>query len=275
MEQGIAMQDTTIGYHTAHAGGSKQWVKVQYLQFDAARFPWNSDKRAKKEDRDEEVVEVGLKFATNVTTRAHNKRRFMWRVDLRLFNEAGRELAHHTCTSPAFQYLPRNPEKSAADFRLDDVITDGHPGDLLMCGGSGLGSKERAGLVAVLRGPKGAEYTLSRQSVTKSTFVSRLPSDVLPGSYTVQLVNEENPDEATEEVKTRIHERAGACFELDEFTKQLEAEALSRHGSSNNCSEDEDGQQGGSVVDGSPNLRSQSCAEWPAKMPEEEEWQPQ
>merc|ERR1719271_539765 len=152
---------------------------------------------------------------------------------------------HYQCCSPAFAYLPRNPEKSGHEFRLDDVVTEGHPGDLLMCGGSGLGCKQRPGLVAVLRGPKGTEVTLSRQSTTtKATFVSRLPSDLRPGSYTVQLVNEENPDEATEEVKTRIHERAGACFELDEFTKQLEAEALSRHGSSNNCSEDEDGQQG-------------------------------
>lgn len=270
----LAVQDTTIGYHTAHSGGSKQWVKVQYLQFDAARFPWNSDKRAKAVDRDEEVVEVGLKFATNVTTRAHNKRRFMWRVDLRLFNESGRELAHHHCTSPAFSYLPRNPEKSANDFRLDDVVTDGHPGDLLMCGGSGLGCKERPNLVAVLRGPKGAEHTLARQSTTKSTFVTRLPNEVVPGQYTVHLVNEDNPDEATEEVRTRINERAGACFELDEFTKQLEAEALSRHGSSNNCSEDEEAGEGG----GSPSLRSQSCADWPT-VPEEEdqeeEWTPE
>jgi len=271
VDQGIAMQDTSIGYHTAHAGGSKQWVKVQYLQFDACRFPWNSDKRSKTLDRDEAVVEVGLKFATNVTTRAHNKRRFMWNVNLRLFSDSGRELAHHQCTSPAFAYLPRNPEKNAQDFRLDDVVSDGHPGDLIMCGGSGLGSKDRAGLVAVIRGPKGAEFTLARQNTTKATFVTRLPAEVPAGNYTVQLVNEENPDEATEEVRMRVHERAGApCFELDEFTKQLEAEALSRHGSSDNCSDEEVMELG---QHGSPSLRSQSCADsWPAVVPEDE-WQ--
>jgi len=48
---------------------------------------------------------------------------------------------------------------------------------------------------------KGVEYSLSRQSITKSTFVTRLPSGLPAGSYTVQLVNKDNPDEVTEEVK--------------------------------------------------------------------------
>lgn len=232
VEQGITMQNTSIGYHT-EMGGSKQWVKSNYFQFDSTRFPWNSDKRARAMDAEDTVVEIGLKFATNVTTRAHNKRNFMWRVDLRMYDLNGSELAHHQTISPPFAYLPRNPEKSTQDFRLDDVVCDGHPGELLMCGGSGLGCKERPQLVALLRGPKGAEFTLSRQSVTKSTFVSRLPAEAPPGAYTVQLVNEENPDEVSEEVKTVVLQgNLGACFELDEFTKQLEAEALSRHGSS-------------------------------------------
>jgi len=202
------------------------------------------------------MVEIGLKFATNVTTRAHNKRRFMWRVDLTIYGEDGCEVAHHHTTSPAFAYLPRNPEKSAQDFRLDDVISDGHPGDLLMCGGSGLGTKERPHLTALLQGPRGAQYTLSRQSNTKATFVSRLPADMRPGKYTIQLMNEDNPDELTEEVKIRIVERSRGCFELDEFTKQLEAEAISRHGSSNNCSDEDE------IITESPDLHSE-CSEWP------------
>jgi len=238
VEQGITMQDTVIAYHTAQGVG-KQWVKSNYFQFDAARFPWNSDKKRAMEAEDA-AVEIGLKFATNVTTRAHNKRRFMWKVDLRLYSIDGSELAHHTTSSPAFAYLPRNPEKSAQDFRLDDVVSDGHPGDLLMCGGSGLGCKERPQLVATLRGPKGVEYSLSRQSITKSTFVTRLPSGLPAGSYTVQLVNEDNPDEVTEEVKTKIYaEQVGNCFELAEFTQQLEAEALSRQGSGSSGDEDD------------------------------------
>merc|ERR1711998_432374 len=142
VDQGITMPDTSISYHTAH-GGSKQWVKSSYFQYDPARFPWNSDKKSKVQvDHEDGLIEIGLKFATNVTTRAHNKRRFLWRVDLCLFGEDGKKLAHHYTTSPPFAYLPRNPEKSAQDFRLDDVVCDGCPGDLVMCGGAGLGSKE-------------------------------------------------------------------------------------------------------------------------------------
>jgi len=241
-------------------------VCSKYLQFDATRFPWNSDKKTKQalEDEETDTVEIGLKFATNVTTRAHNKRRFMWKVDLHLYNVTGNIAKHYQCCSPAFAYLPRNPEKSGHEFRLDDVVTEGHPGDLLMCGGSGLGCKQRPGLVAILRGPKGIEVTLSRQSTTtKATFVSRLPSDLRPGSYTVQLVNEENPDEVTDEVRTKITAREGGeCFELAEFTKQLEAEALSRQGSS----EDEDLEVTEEDYQGSPDLRSQSCTDWPSDM---------
>ena len=81
---------------------------------------------------------------------------------------------------------------------------------------------------------------LARQSVTKSTFVSRLPPGLPAGGYTGQLVNEDNPDEATEEVKLKIFaEQLGNCFELDEFTKQLEAEALSRQGSGSSGDEDD------------------------------------
>lgn len=258
VEQGITMPDTTIAYHTSH-GGSKS-VKSHYFQFDSARFPWNSDKKSKL-CQEEDTIEIGLKFATNVTTRAHNKRRFMWRVDLRLYGHDGSELAHRQTTSPAFSYLPRNPEKSAQDFRLDDVVCDGHAGDLLMCGGSGLGTKERPNLVALLQGPRGAQYTLARHSATKATFVSRLPSDIRAGNYTVQLCNEDNPDEATEELKMKVLESsAGPCFELDEFTKQLEAEALSR-GTGSSGSEDEAPDSSNATK--SPHLSSQTVVdEW-------------
>ena len=248
VDQGITMPNTTISYHTALIG-SKQLIKSQYFQFDSSCFPWNSDKKSKIMDENE-TINIGLKFATNVTTRAHNKRRFMWRVHLHLFDHEGEELAHHNCVSPAFAYLPRNPEKSAQDFRLDDVCCDGHPGDLLMCGGSGLGTKERPSLVALLNGPKGKEHSLTRQSTTKSTFVSRLPSEITPGMYTVTLLNEDNPDELTEAMKLCILKRTGSCVELDEFTKSLEADALSRHGS--NCSDEEEPDGSSSIASSQP-----------------------
>jgi len=221
VEQGITMPDTSISYHTAH-GSSKQWVKSSYFQFDSTRFPWNSDKKSKVQtDYEDGVVEIGLKFATNVTTRAHNKRRFMWRVDLKIFSRDGKVLAEHTTTSPPFAYLPRNPEKSAMDFRLDDVISEGSPGDLVMCGGAGLGSKERPQLIARLRSNKGKEYTLERSQNTKSTFVTRLPIDILPGLYMLQLVNEDT-EEVSEEVKTKIVQRQRDNFDLVELAQQLD-----------------------------------------------------
>ena len=91
------------------------------------------------------------------------------------------------------------------------------------------------------RGVSPVVVTAEAANTTEFDALFALPTALPPGAYTVQLVNEENPDEVTEEVKTKILEEApGPCFELDEFTKQLEAEALSRNNSSNNCSEDED-----------------------------------
>lgn len=257
VDQGITMPDTTIAYHTAH-GGSRHWVKSTYFQFDATRFPWNSDKKSKMavEEQESDVMELGLKFATNVTTRAHDKRRFKWRVELTLFDDGGLERSRVVTHTPPFQYLPRNPEKSAQDFRLDEVVSDGRPGDLVMCGGSGLGCKERPGLVARLRGPKGATVTLPRLGAGKSTFTTRLPADLAPGAYYVRLVVEENDEEATEEVKTRVvRAEAEACAELDEFTKQLAAEALSRE-ASGGSHEGSDEEMGAASVSPSPALRS-------------------
>merc|ERR1711907_170449 len=60
---------------------------------------------------------------------------------------------------------------------LDDVISDGQPGDLLVCGGSGVGFVDRPNLVACVQGGGGFEMRLPRQGTAKSTFVTRWPAD--------------------------------------------------------------------------------------------------
>jgi len=256
VDQGMPMSGTSISYHTAQTG-SKQSVKSNYFQFEPSRFPWNSDKKSKiQRDHEDSSVEIGLKFATNVTTRAHDKRRFMWKVEFCLYGEDGKKLAEHATSSPAFAYLPRNPEKSIQDFRLDDVICDNRPGDLVMCGGAGLGSKERPQLIARLCDRKGVEFTLERERKTKSTFVTRLPADLLTGTYTLQLVNEDS-EEYSEEVKIKVlQQKQTTSFDLECFAQQLE-EHTNAHTSSTNGSDDE---SSATFVQDSPQLGSRSLS---------------
>lgn len=206
VEQGVCMPDTAIAYHTHHHS-SKQAVKAHFFQFDARKFPW-SDKKAQIPVGN--TLELGLKFATNVTTRAHDKRRFIWQVDMSLYGADGHRRHFSTTRTPPFAYLPRNPEKSTADFRLDDVISDGQPGALLVCGGSGVGFGDRPHLVACVQGRDGYEIRLPRQGTAKSTFVTRWPVEMLPGKYTVHLVNEDGTgDEVTEPIAAEVTMDAG------------------------------------------------------------------
>jgi len=226
VEQGLAMPATQICYDTARCA-AKDAVKPAHFQFDTCRFPWNamSDKKGSEEtEEDDCLLEIGLKFATNVTStahmRAHNKRRFMWKVDLALFHEDGTIMLCQTTKSPPFAYLPRNPERSSLEFRLDEVVCEGRPMDIMMCAGSGLGVRERPEMVARLRARDGVEYTLGRDRPTKSTFVARLPMEIKAGCYHVQLIND---DEVTEEEELLVLTDP-TCFDLEEFARDLEAE---------------------------------------------------
>jgi len=210
VEQGICMPDTSIAYHTHHHS-SKQAVKPHFFQFDSRKFPW--DKKAKPTT--DNMLELGLKFATNVTTRAHDKRRFIWQVDLSLYGADGQRIHFSTTRTAPFAYLPRNPEKSTVDFRLDDVISDGQPGDLLVCGGSGVGFVDRPNLVACVQGSGGFEMRLPRQGTAKSTFVTRWPADMPAGKYKIHLINEDGTgDEITESVAAEVSNGAVDCDAL-------------------------------------------------------------
>lgn len=105
---------------------------------------------------------------------------------------------------------------------------------------------------------------------SKATFVTRLPADLHPGVYHIQLVNEENPEEdTTEELKLRVSPREhGECFELDEFARQLQAEALSRHNSSDSLDhqdqQEDDEDMRPSFDSYSPGLQSANAG-WPVE----------
>jgi len=242
VDQGLPIPSSSLQFHTHFKGTTPNgtYLPKEYLQFDHMKFPWNSEKKQKGiVDHNPCTVEIGIKFATNVTTRAHGKRRFTWRVHLRMYGPDGRETLHHIGRCPVFSYLPRNPEKNANEFRVDDVVSDGKAGDLMVLCGAGLGNEHRPHLVARLVGAE--MLTLPRlMEHTKSTFVTRLPETITPGEYTVQVVNDDNEEEMSCETKLSVtaippsdapaagmqrHPNAQKVIkELDAWARQLEEE---------------------------------------------------
>jgi len=222
VEQGVHMMGPTIAFHSAmqqhtprlqpsSPGPMAQIMPKTFLEFDHTKFPWKvqANKRgaiveagiAQEAARERGcTVEIGVKFATNITSRSHDKRRFLWRASIQMFGLDEQELLHRSGQCPAFTYLPRNPDKESKEFRLDAAVSDGRAGDLVVISGAGFDSEHRLNLVARLKGP--TELRLCRLvEQTKNMFVTRIPEGTPPGEYTVQLLNADNEEEATAEIK--------------------------------------------------------------------------
>merc|ERR1712216_48831 len=93
------------------------------------------------EAEDTSTACLGFKFATNVTSRQHGNRQFYWHVDMQLQGLPCGDVQLQA-ESHRFVYIPRPPpvEGPQRQLKLDDLVTDHRPGDLLVISGDQLGA---------------------------------------------------------------------------------------------------------------------------------------
>lgn len=136
------------------------------------------------------MLEITIKFSTNITSTNHDSRTMFWRAELELNTPSDNVLRQ--CDSPAFGYHPREP-KIGDSARVDLVLCDGRPGDLLILHGERLGSVHQELRCRISRA--GKHHTLSREvvqsSTTSSCFTARLPLDLLSGPATLCMTIDE------------------------------------------------------------------------------------
>eukprot|EP00658_Telonema_sp_P-2_P035197 TRINITY_DN2563_c0_g1_i1.p1 TRINITY_DN2563_c0_g1~~TRINITY_DN2563_c0_g1_i1.p1 ORF type:complete len:489 (-),score=60.54 TRINITY_DN2563_c0_g1_i1:993-2459(-) len=125
-------------------------------------------------------LSIGIKFSTNITSTYHGGRTMFWRAELQVSCPSGTFSTQGD--SPAFEYHPREPKGGDAP-KLDLVLSDGRPGDLLILNGDRLGSVYKD-LQCKISLPS-QTFTLQREildSKPTSCFIARLPSDLPPCS---------------------------------------------------------------------------------------------
>jgi len=144
-----------------------------------------------------EVVESGksgfglsitVKFSTNITTPAHGGRTMFWRAEIEMIQD-GRTISTKT-DSCSFEYHPREPKIGDAP-RIQTLVSDGRPGDLMVLYGDRLGSVHKSlQIIVSFPGEQRDELILNRESLdtssaTSKCFTARLPFYAGPGSAMV------------------------------------------------------------------------------------------
>eukprot|EP00656_Telonema_subtile_P057902 TRINITY_DN963_c0_g1_i4.p1 TRINITY_DN963_c0_g1~~TRINITY_DN963_c0_g1_i4.p1 ORF type:complete len:473 (+),score=54.65 TRINITY_DN963_c0_g1_i4:141-1559(+) len=133
-------------------------------------------------------LSIGIKFSTNITSTNHSGRTMFWRGELVLASPAG--CVATQADSHAFEYHPREPKSGDAP-RLDLVLCDGRPGELIILHGERLGSvyKElRCKIEAPGQPPLILEREILQGSQPSSCFTARLPADVAACATKVSVV---------------------------------------------------------------------------------------
>lgn len=167
------------------------------------------------------TLEFSLKFSTNITSRRHGARnagrQFRWQITLQVPG-----LSLLTAHSHSFLYISRPaaaeqptkaPLSQSAALLLLEVVSDGRPGDLLMCVGRHL---QRDDVAAVIGQGTQVLGELARLPVGQransesfSTFVTRVPN-VPEGTYWVEMQARDPSVEASTRILFRIVSRANA-----------------------------------------------------------------
>ena len=152
-----------------------------------------------KQEDDVGVVRFGFKFSTNVTTRQHGRdRQFYWKADLKLTGVP--QGAEHVkeARSHSFQLLPRPPEDKLARtghrLKLECVVTDGRPDDLVTC----LGDRFDESHVYALFGQGNEPGTRLHRVRQIKAYVCRIPHEVEAGRYWIQMHSTEPNIEANQ-----------------------------------------------------------------------------
>eukprot|EP00656_Telonema_subtile_P001681 TRINITY_DN10731_c0_g1_i1.p1 TRINITY_DN10731_c0_g1~~TRINITY_DN10731_c0_g1_i1.p1 ORF type:complete len:506 (+),score=93.85 TRINITY_DN10731_c0_g1_i1:35-1552(+) len=138
---------------------------------------------------------VSIRLSTNITRTAHGDRRMFWRAQLQITQ--GGQTVDTQIDSPGFVYLAREPKEVPNMPKIETLICDGRPNDLLILHGVNLGSTNQALVCRVDFPPeKGIpSLVLDREaSHSSSCFTTRLPPDIPPGAAAVCVFVRNSPD---------------------------------------------------------------------------------
>lgn len=135
---------------------------------------------------------IATKFSTNITSTNHGSRTMFWRAEFELSASGNAPIVGQS-DSPAFAYHPREP-KIGESARINLVLCDGRPGDLLILHGERLGSvhKDLQCRLSV-HSEQGEEHVVVLQrAVLQSTqslcFTTRIPADIPAGAASVCMI---------------------------------------------------------------------------------------
>jgi len=197
--------------------------------------PWKPDEflELRKPRIDEPtIVECSLKFSTNITSRAHSKRLFFWRATLMIgglgppYRDGTLRLKART---PSFEYRPRPPPAEAPTLR--EVLTDGKPGDMVVCIGDRIGDSHLDVRLEMQHALLDQHIVLPRTLKSKNAYVSRLPgvgSGIDLGPCLLRLAN----DDATTEDSFLTYggpaPTAAVGGNIPQFNNQLQFTPLSQ-----------------------------------------------
>ena len=141
---------------------------------------------------DPTVVEASVKFSTNITSRAHSKRLFFWRASLTVLNIPGhQEPTILTARTPEFEYRPRPPQEDRPTLR--EVLTDGKPGDMIVCNGDRIADGYPDVKLVIWHSSEPTKKAIMpRTRQSKTCYVAHLPLEadgIQFGQCFVHLVN--------------------------------------------------------------------------------------
>jgi len=128
-------------------------------------------------------ITFSFKFSTNVTSRQHGEgREFCWNAELELQNWLPETLS---ARSDSFILLPRPPAKPPSRvLKLDEVVTDQCPGDLIVCIGELLSDTH---VHAELGQAEQHLARLDQLKPSNSVYICRLPVHLAPGTYWIRM----------------------------------------------------------------------------------------
>lgn len=131
-------------------------------------------------------VEMTFKIATNITSNQHQTSNFSWHATVRVYDSQGTTVLECADTSAPFSYVARPLKTQKVQLQLEDAITDGNAGDLVILTGTQLGNpsieavlSRDGSILPLLRVPN----RLNHQSI-----VVRLPEDLPYGVYKISLI---------------------------------------------------------------------------------------
>lgn len=213
-KSGFTVRDSTLAFATASARAASPNMELLSAEdyFEVHSLHGSTTDLA-----------FSFKFSTNVTSRRHGRRNagraFLWQIQMQLLGAC----APHNFSAQSHKFLlisrPVIPETAQSKTvaapapavavgkssvpSLDEVVSDGRPGDIVTCVGDHLnGQGIYAELLQSTQGPNSTATLchlahLTRAKESKRVFISRLPSDLPQGMYWIRMCRMQQMPQST------------------------------------------------------------------------------